>query len=422
MRYARIKGTVDIFGDEVNYWYAVENSARNIARQYGYGEIRTPILEPTALFSRSVGEETDIVQKEMYSFTDKGGRDITLRPEGTAPVVRAFLENSLVNRGFPQRFFYIEPMFRYEKPQSGRQRQFHQVGFELLGSSSPLADAEMILVAVRFLREIGLVRFRLVINSIGCEKCRPKYKEALREYYSKHFKELCDDCKRRFDRNILRLLDCKVDAELAKSAPRSVDYLCEDCAKHYKRVKEILDILGVEFEEDHRLVRGLDYYNRTVFEIRHELLGAQNAIAGGGRYDSLVKELGGADVPALGFAAGIERIILAMKMEGVEPPKFVIPHVYLAHIGDVVKEAFEIGEDLRKAGVTVYMDVMERGLRAQLKHANRIGAIFTLIIGEDELERGIVAVKDMESGEQSEVTPSFVADFILDGLRKKGII
>ncbi len=421
MRYTRIKGTVDIFGSEINYWYAVEDSAKRIARLYGYEEIRTPILEPTALFLRGVGEETDIVQKEMYSFKDRGDRDVTMRPEGTAPVVRAFLENSLVNRGFPQRFFYIEPMFRYEKPQSGRQRQFHQVGFELFGPSSPMADAEIVDIAVRFLREIGLVKFKVVLNSIGCEKCRPAYKKALREYYSRHYDELCDDCKRRFDRNILRLLDCKVDADLARVAPRSVDYLCDECREHYTRLKEILNVLGIDFEEDHRLVRGLDYYNRTVFEIRHELLGAQNAIAGGGRYDSLVRELGGMDVPALGFAAGIERIILAMKAEGIEPPEFMIPHVYMAHVGDVVKEAFEMSEDMRKRGITVYMDVMERGLRAQLKHANRIGAVFTLIVGENELEKGVVIVRDMESGEQTEVTPSFVADFILDGLRKKGI-
>ena len=346
MKYTRIKGTVDITGKELGYWYAVEKATRKVASLYGYVEIRTPIIESTELFTRSVGEETDIVQKEMYSFTDRGGRSVSLRPEGTAPVVRAFLENSFVSRGFPQRFFYMGPMFRYERPQKGRQRQFHQIGFELFGSESPLADAEVLGVTVDILRELGLVNFRVVINSIGCEKCRPKYKEALREYYSHHLDEVCDDCKRRYNTNILRLLDCKVDVEIAKRAPKSVDYLCDECRDHYERLKKYLEILGIEYEEDHRLVRGLDYYNRTVFEVRHEGLGGQDAIAGGGRYDGLVEEIGGPHVPAVGFAAGIERLILAMKSEEIEVPPPIVRHVFIAHIGDVFKEAFRIAKEL----------------------------------------------------------------------------
>jgi len=271
------------------------------------------------------------------------------------------------------------------------------------------------------LKSLGLVNFKVVINSIGCEKCRPSYRKALKEFYAVHFDELCDDCKRRYDRNVLRLLDCKVDADLALKAPRSVDYLCDDCKKHYEDFKRYLKIMGIDYEEDHRLVRGLDYYNRTVFEIRHELLGAQNAIAGGGRYDSLVEELGGPSVPALGFAAGIERVILAMKKEGVEPSERFVHHVYIAHVGDVVEKALEIAHDLRKEDLTVDFDVMDRNLRSQLKHADRMGSIVTVIVGENELERNVVIVRDMESGEQSEVHPNFVVDFVLDLLKKKGL-
>ncbi|MCD6449837.1 MAG: histidine--tRNA ligase [Thermotogaceae bacterium] len=418
MKYARIKGTNDIYGDEISYWYTIEESAKKVAKLYGYGEIRTPIIEPTELFIRSVGEETDIVQKEMYTFEDKGGRSITLRPEGTAPVVRAFIENSFVNKGFPQRYFYIGPMFRYERPQKGRQRQFHQVGFELFGSESPLADAEIIHLAVKLIKEIGLSKFKVVINSIGCEKCRPKYRDALKQYYAKHIDEVCDDCKRRYDTNILRLLDCKVDMEIANKAPKSTDYLCGECKEHYENLKKHLKMLDVEFEEDHKLVRGLDYYNRTVFEIRHELLGAQSAIAGGGRYDKLIEMMGGQSVPALGFAMGMERLIIAMKAEGVKIEPALVNHVYIAHVGDVVETALKIAEDLRRQNITVVMDVMDRGLRAQLKHADRIGALLTVIVGENELAEDIVIVKDMESGEDSRVDINFVVDFVLDKLNE----
>ena len=422
MKYSRIKGTVDIYGDEIPYWHRIEEATRKIAKLYGYGEIRTPIIEPTDLFVRSVGESTDIVQKEMYTFTDKGGRSITLRPEGTAPVVRAFIENSFVTKGFPQRFFYMGPMFRYERPQKGRQRQFHQVGFEIMGSKDPLADAEIILIAVKLLKEIGLRRFEVVINSIGCEKCRPLYKKALKEYYKDHLHEVCDDCKRRYETNVLRLLDCKIDVKIADKAPKSTDFLCDECKDHYERLKRYLKVLDVDFKEDHKLVRGLDYYNRTVFEIRHELLGAQSAIAGGGRYDSLIKQMGGQDVPALGFAAGVERLIIAMKEEGVNVEPFNVHHVYLAHAGEVEETSLEIAERLRESGVNVFFDVMERSLSSQLKHANRIGAALTLIVGENELERDVVVVKDMESGENSEVSIDFVVDFIIDKLKEKELL
>ncbi len=422
MKYTRIKGTVDIFGEEVSYWHRIEEASRKIAKLYGYGEIRTPIIEPTELFVRSVGESTDIVQKEMYTFHDKGGRSITLRPEGTAPVVRAFVENSLITKGFPQRLFYIGPMFRYERPQKGRQRQFHQVGFELFGSKEPLADAEIITVTVKLLKELKLHKFKLVINSIGCEKCRPSYKKSLKEYYSKHYENLCEDCKKRYETNILRLLDCKVDAEIADKAPKSTDYLCEECKSHYEEVKKYLDSLEIEYEEDHKLVRGLDYYNRTVFEVRHELLGAQNALAGGGRYDGLIKEMGGQAVPALGFAGGIERIILAMKAENISVEPFNVYHVYLAHIGKVENIALKLAETLRENNVNVFFDVMKRSLSSQLKHANRIGAHLVLIVGENELERDVVIIKDMESGENTEVSLDFATDFALDKLKEKELL
>ncbi len=418
MKYARIKGTNDIYGEEMSYWYMIEESTRKIAKLFGYSEIRTPIIEPTELFVRSVGEETDIVQKEMYTFEDKGGRSITLRPEGTAPVVRAFIENSFINKGFPQRYFYIGPMFRYERPQKGRQRQFHQVGFELFGSESSLADAEVIYLAVKLLKEIGLTKFKVVINSIGCEKCRPQYREALKEYYAKHLDEVCDDCKRRYNTNILRLLDCKVDVEIADKAPRSIDYLCDECKEHYNNLKKYLKMLDVDFEEDHKLVRGLDYYNRTVFEIRHDLLGAQSAIAGGGRYDRLIEMMGGKSVSALGFAMGMERLIIAMKAENVKVPPALVNHVYIAHVGDVIEAALNIAEDLRRNNITVVFDVMERGLRAQLKHADRIGALLAIIVGENELSEDFVVVKDMESGEDSKVDINFVVDFVLDKLKE----
>jgi len=418
LKYTRIKGTSDIYGEEISYWYAIEESTRKIAKLFGYGEIRTPIIEPTELFIRSIGTETDIVQKEMYTFVDKGGRNTALRPEGTAPVVRAFIENSFINNGFPQRYFYIGPMFRYERPQKGRQRQFHQVGFELFGSESPLADAEIIYIAIKLLKDVGLSRFKVVINSIGCEKCRQEYKEALKEYYAKHLDEVCDDCKRRYSKNILRLLDCKVDVEIADKAPKSTDHLCDECRQHYEKLKKYLKMLDVDFEEDHKLVRGLDYYNRTVFEIRHELLGAQSAIAGGGRYDKLIEVMGGKSIPALGFAIGMERLIIAMKAENVRIPPAFVNQVYIAHIGDVVETALKIAEDLRRHNVTVVFDVMERGLRAQLRHADRIGALLTIIVGENELSEDFVIVKDMESGEDSKVDINFVVDFVLDKLSK----
>ncbi|MCX7654003.1 MAG: histidine--tRNA ligase [Fervidobacterium sp.] len=414
--YQKIKGTEDLYGEQMKYWYWIEEKSRNLARMYGYGEIRTPIFEETKLFIRSVGQDTDIVQKEMYTFEDKGGRSITLRPEGTAPVVRAFLENGMIAQGLPQKYFYIGPMFRYERPQSGRQRQFHQFGAEIFGTSSAIADAELIIFVDHLLKELGLVDYEIYINSLGDMQDRANYKEALRKYYSKNLDNLCDDCKVRYERNILRLLDCKVDVEYAKDAPKIVDYLGEDSKKHYEELKTMLDFLGVNYVEQPRLVRGLDYYNRTVFEVHHNKLGAMSAIAGGGRYDGLIKELGGKEVPALGFAAGIERLILALKVENVQVNEIITNLVYIAHLGgDQVKaEALRLAELLRREGIPTGLELTERNLGAQLKHAARIGARFTLIIGENELERDVVVVKNMENGQQVEFEKSFVVSGIKD--------
>ncbi|PHJ13448.1 histidyl-tRNA synthetase [Fervidobacterium sp. SC_NGM5_O18] len=414
--YQKIKGTEDLYGQEMKYWYWIEEKARKISLVYGFTEIRTPIFEETKLFVRSVGQDTDIVQKEMYTFEDKGGRSITLRPEGTAPVVRAFVENGLITQGFPQKYFYIGPMFRYERPQSGRQRQFHQFGAEIFGSPSALADAELIAFVDRFLRDIGLVDFEIHINTLGDAEDRANYKQALREYYAQHLDHLCDDCKVRYERNPLRLLDCKVDVEYAKQAPKLIDYTGENARKHYEELKKLLNGLGIKYVEDPRLVRGLDYYNRTVFEVHHHKLGAMSAIAGGGRYDNLIKEIGGKDVPALGFAAGMERLILALKAENVHVDDIKINEVYIAHFGgeEVKIEAMKLAQQLRREGIAVNLEIMERGLSAQLKNAARTDAKLCIIIGENELERDIVLVKNMETGEQLEFEKNFVVTGIKD--------
>ncbi|MFN4267846.1 MAG: histidine--tRNA ligase [Fervidobacterium pennivorans] len=414
--YQKIKGTEDLYGQEMKYWYWIEEKARKISLVYGFTEIRTPIFEETKLFVRSVGQDTDIVQKEMYTFEDKGGRSITLRPEGTAPVVRAFVENGLITQGFPQKYFYIGPMFRYERPQSGRQRQFHQFGAEIFGSPSALADAELIAFVDRFLRDIGLVDFEIHINTLGDAEDRANYKQALREYYAQHLDHLCDDCKVRYERNPLRLLDCKVDVEYAKQAPKLIDYIGENARKHYEELKKLLNGLGIKYVEDPRLVRGLDYYNRTVFEVHHHKLGAMSAIAGGGRYDNLIKEIGGKDVPALGFAAGMERLILALKAENVHVDDIKINEVYIAHFGgeEVKIEAMKLAQQLRREGIAVNLEIMERGLSAQLKNAARTDAKLCIIIGENELERDIVLVKNMKTGEQLEFEKNFVVTGIKD--------
>jgi len=421
LKYERIKGTNDIFGPEISYWNFIETKARKISELFGYGEIRTPIFESTELFIRSVGEETDIVQKEMYTFVDKGGRSLTLRPEGTAPTIRAFIENSMINNGLPQRFYYIGPMFRYERPQAGRLRQFHQFGVELVGSAEPSADAEVLQLAKAFLDSLNLKKYKIYVNSIGCQKCRAHYKSALKQYYTEHYEEICDDCKRRFETNLMRLLDCKKDSEIAQRAPKTLEYLCDDCKRHYDQFKSILVGLKIPFEEDGNLVRGLDYYNRTVFEVKHELLGAQSTILAGGRYDGLCRELGGADIPALGFASGIERLLLAMKSEELQVPQLSQCDVYTVTLeSSALVRAFEIANTLRNHGVVVVTEINSRPVKVQLKHANRLKALVAVIIGEDELSKGTVQVKDLVNQNQSEVEFEYASDYVLDLLRTNG--
>lgn len=395
---SRIKGTNDIIEDS-KVWEWLEESLKKVVLNFGFVEIRTPIFEATELFDRSVGNETDIVQKEMYTFEDKGGRSITLRPEGTAPVMRAFIENNLFSKGLPQKFFYYGPMFRYERPQAGRMRQFHQFGVELIGSPLPISDAMIILIAVEMLKSIGLNKFKLKINSTGDEKCRPTYVEALKAYYKPFLNDLCDDCKVRYDRNVLRLLDCKRDAKYAENAPKITDYLCDDCKAHFDRLRKYLDDMEIEYEVDPSIVRGLDYYTRTVFEFKYPSLGAQDAIGGGGRYDGLIEELGGSKTPAIGFAFGIERLILALNEEG-KIPKTEGLDIYVISVDEEQKiEALKVANALSNY-FKVDVDVMGRNLKGQFSHASKENARYAVVIGEEEIKTGLYTLKDMKSGEQ----------------------
>ncbi len=406
----RIKGTNDILEDSYK-WQWMENVFRKTAQSLGFSEIRTPIFEATELFQRGVGDDTDIVQKEMYTFEDKGGRSLTLRPEGTASVMRAFVEHALDSKGLPQKLFYIGPMFRYEKPQAGRLRQFHQYGAELIGSPLPQADALIIALAVRSLQNLGLKNFKLKINSTGCEKCRPKYRQALREYYKPLLNVLCDDCKVRYSRNVLRLLDCKKDAKYAESAPNILDYLCSECKEHFEKVKEFLNFMGVEYEVDHTIIRGLDYYTRTVFEITHNALGAQDAIAGGGRYDHLVEELGGKPTPSVGFAVGIERILLAIEAENLTPPK-PTTDVYVVTVDDEMRtKAVNLALELSKR-FKVDVDVMGRKLKSQFKNASKQNARYVLVVGEEEVKSGLYTLKRMSDGEQFKLSIDGISEFL----------
>jgi histidyl-tRNA synthetase len=403
-QYMKFKGTQDIFGDETKYWYYIENKAREIFLKYGYKEIRTPIIEPTELFKRSVGESSDIVQKEMYTFEDKGGRSVTLRPEGTASVVRAYVENSMINLGSPIKLYYIGPMFRYEKPQAGRLRQFHQIGIEIFGTDTPISDAETIILADELLKSLGLKNYKIKINSIGCSECRPKYREALKDYYNPLLQNMCDDCQKRYDTNIMRLLDCKVDRQYAKDAPVILDYLCDNCKNHFNKVIEYLDSLEINYEIDPRIVRGLDYYSKTAFEIEHLDLGAQSVILGGGRYNSLVEEIGGKETPAIGFGMGIERIILALKKENVEIENPDIIDVYIAYSGEQTDiEAMKLAKKLKDEDLKVFLNISDRSIRNQMKHANKLNARFVVIIGENEIKNDVITIKNMQSGEQFEV-------------------
>ena len=416
MKYRAPKGTRDILPDEAAVWSRIEDVFRASASRYGYGEIRTPAFEDVQLFIRSIGSDTDIVSKEMYDFEDKGGRHISLKPEGTAPVVRAFIQNNLQAVNPLTKLFYISPMFRYDRPQAGRYRQFHQLGVEAIGADDPLLDMEVIVLAVSFLHAIGLKRTTLLLNSVACGNCRPRYIESLKEYLAESQDDLCDDCRRRYVDNPLRLLDCKNPAckALLQKSPVISAYICDPCREHFDRMREGLDSLGITYTVEPAMVRGLDYYTRTAFEITHEGLGAQSSVAGGGRYDRLVKECGGPDLPGMGFAAGLERLVLALEAEETMSAQRMPCSVYMAALGDRARiSALEYLYKLRDAGVYAEYDYLGRSLKAQMRAADKSGCKHIVIIGDDELDRGTASVKNLSEGIQTEVKLEELVAYLL---------
>ena len=406
MKYSIPRGTKDILPEGVLLWQSLEDACRKVFELYNYKEIRTPVFEATELFTRSIGNTTDIVTKEMYEFKDRKGRSLTLRPEETAPVVRACLENNLIGPDQLTKLYYIGPMFRYERPQAGRQRQFHQAGVEVFGSMDPLVDAEIILMNIQLFNEIGLKGLAININSVGCKKCQPEFRKQLRAYFKNNVKNMCKDCRERFEYNPLRILDCKQDKcqEFIEEAPASVDFLCPECRDHFEEVIKMLDYQKVNFRVNKRLVRGLDYYTKTTFEVVSQELGAQNAVSGGGRYDTLVQELGGKPTPATGFAIGMERVIEVLK-SGIRKPKSEQRiDLFIATLGDEAKKlGFDFLAKMRGRGKTADMDYLGKSLKAQMKAADRIGAENVYIIGEEEIKKGCGILKNMKTGEQRDV-------------------
>ena len=406
IKITRPNGTEDILPKNISKWYSVENAARNVAESFGFKEIRIPTFENTDLFLRSVGETTDVVQKEMYTVMAKETK-FTLRPEGTAGTIRALLQNGMLNEALPQKVFYILSCFRHERPQAGRLREFHQFGLEMVGSKSARADAEVICLAKTLLDTLGLKNIELNINSIGCPTCRKKYHEALRAFFADRKEELCDTCKSRLEKNPMRILDCKspVCQEIAKNAPVITDYLCEECSTHFDDLEKYLTSLGIAYSINPKIVRGLDYYTKTVFEFVTTEIGAQGTVCGGGRYDGLVEELGGKPTPSLGFAMGIERILLLMeKQEATFLPEKELD-LYIAPMDEsAVTKAMQLARESREAGYTVEYDLMERGLKAQMKYADKKGAAFTMVLGENELNSGTAKLKNMQTGEQTEIS------------------
>ena len=404
----KIKGTMDLFPEDTVLFRYMEGIMREEAARYGFGEIRTPTFENTELFVRGVGDTTDVVQKEMYTFADRDeNRSISLRPEGTASVARALIENGKYSETMPLKYYYIISCFRHEKPQAGRSREFFQFGTEMFGSDHPAADATVIAVAASVLSRLGLKNVKLHINSIGCPECRPSYRAALVNYFEGHKGELCDTCKERLVKNPLRLLDCKNPpcAALAKGAPRTVDHLCGDCERKFSLLTKTLDKMGIPYEIDPGIVRGLDYYTGTVFEFIAEGIGAQSTVCGGGRYNGLVESIGGPSLPGIGFGMGLTRVILAMKEQGLDKEILAAaPRLYIAALGDAASvEAMAITERLRRSGIYCECDVVGRSLKAQMKYANKIGAQYTLILGDSEVESKKAQLRNMSDGTQTEV-------------------
>lgn len=411
------RGTQDILPRNSYRWQVVENILMETAAHYGFKEIRTPVFEHTELFQRSVGETTDVVQKEMYTFEDKGGRSITLRPEGTAGAARAMLENALYNEGLPVKVYYRDSCYRYEKPQAGRLREFHQFGVEVFGTPSPAADAEIICIAHAIFERLDVKNIELELNSIGCPSCRAEYHKALRAYFEQYKDQLCETCLGRLERNPMRILDCKspVCSQIAAGAPVMLDYICEDCKNHFENVKRYLDAAEISYSINPTIVRGLDYYTRTVFEFVSHEIGAQGTVCGGGRYDGLVKEMGGQDMPSLGFGMGMERLLLLLENQGVELPEQEPCDVYIAGIGDAAQvEAFRLVQEIRDEGFSAECDVAGRSLKAQMKYADKIGAKFSMVLGDNELETGRANLKNMANGEQQEVELKNLVNRIYD--------
>ena len=405
------KGTEDLLPKDSYRWHFLEEKFKTIAKLYGYKEIRVPTFEHTELFERGVGDTTDVVEKQMYTFLDKGGRSVTLRPEGTASVARSYLENNLYADTLPLKMWYELPCFRYENKQKGRLREFHQFGVEAFGAKGPEIDSEIVSFAMEFLKSAGLTDMSVNVNSIGCGECRRKYNDILKEYLRPHLSELCDTCKSRFDRNPLRILDCKspVCGEIVKNAPRLLDYICDDCREHFEGFLKSLETLGIEYTIDSGIVRGLDYYTKTVFEI----ISGGFTVCGGGRYDGLIEEFGGDKTPAIGFGLGIERLLLRLDELNVQIPKSDNPEIYIVPLGETAKsEAQKLVLMLRKHGISAETDYMGRGLKPQMKYADKIGAKYTLVLGDDEINTGKIRIKNMQSGDQTETqTEKLIAFF-----------
>ena len=416
-----VKGTNDLLPLDSYKWQFVENKMLETARLFGFSEIRVPVFEHTEVFKRSVGDTTDVVQKEMYTFDDKGGRSITLRPELTAGVIRSVIENGLLNGALPLKVCYIGGCYRYEKPQAGRLREFHQFGVECVGASAPNADAEVIALAKQVLDNIGIEKISLEINSIGCPECRKNYQNALKEYFRANIDTLCGTCKDRLERNPMRILDCKspICKELCENAPVVIDYLCDECEEHFTAVKKHLDAANIKYTVNPHIVRGLDYYTRTVFEFVSGDIGAQSTVCGGGRYDGLIGQMGGQPTASLGFAMGIERLMMVLEAQGTELPKPATCDLYIAAMGENASiKATALCNNLRIDGFKVQTDICGKGLKPQMKFANKIGATFTLVLGDNELEIGKANLKNMQTGEQREISLDNLSDELFKSLNE----
>lgn len=411
------RGTHDVLPAEVYKWHRVEQEIRRLCLEYGYSEIRTPMFEHTELFERGVGDTTDVVQKEMYTFSDKGGRSITLKAEGTSPVVRSFVEHSLYAGPQPSKFYYISPCFRYEKPQAGRLRAFHQFGVEAFGAHGAALDAEVISLAMELFRRLKVGGIELNINSIGCPKCRSAYNEKLKEYFRPHLDELCETCRQRYEKNPLRIMDCKSQSckEIYMSAPILLDNICGECHEHFEQVKAYLDGMGIPYHVDGTIVRGLDYYTKTVFEIVSKNIGAQGTVCGGGRYNGLVEELGGPDTPGVGFGLGMERLMLMLDNLGIELENNETAEIFVADIGETADRfAQNFVFQLRRDGIRAERDYMERSVKAQMKYANKINARYSVVLGDDEIASGRADVKNMETGDTVSLSFDEIAKYIKD--------